>query len=134
MKKRPILFLLLGIFILVVPTLIYLCILVPQLKEEYSVLMASGGIIGGSSYYGSSKISDKIKYSGLFKLSTNAFTTLTVIVLVEKFIMKLVFLVATFIVSFVVYKILKEMYHKYRRLKENEELAKTISQNIAINS
>lgn len=134
MKKRPIWFLIIGIFILIVPTLIYLCILVPQLKEEYSVLLASGGVIGGSGYYGASRISDKIRYSSLYKLSCNAFTTLTLITLVEKFIMQLVFLVATFIVSFIIYKILKETYKKYRRLKENGELANQISQAIINNT
>lgn len=134
MKKRPILFLILGIFILIVPTLIYLCILVPQLSEEYNILLTSGVVIGGSGYYGASKIPDKIKYSGLYKLSCNAFTTLTVITLVEKFIMQIIFLVVVFIVSYITYRILKEMYKKYRRLKENAELSKTISQNIINNT
>lgn len=131
MRKKPILFLVLGLFLLIVPTIIYLCFLVPQLSEEYNILMASGGVIGGSGLYGTSKISDKIKYSGWYKTSCSTFTILTVITLVEKFIMKLIFLVVCILLSLIAYKICKELYKKYRRIKENEQLAKTITQNIA---
>ena len=92
--------------------------------------MASGGVIGGAGYYGTSKITDKVKYSGLYKTACNTFTTLTLITIVEKFIMSLVFLVVTILLSYILYKIFTELYHKYRRLLENEQLATKITSSI----
>lgn len=134
MKKHPIWYLIIGIFILVVPTVIYLCILVPQLSEEYNTLMASGGIIGGAGFYGTFKIPEKVKYSGLFKTASTTFTILIVTLLVEKFIIKLIGLVAVFVVCFITYKILKEVWKNARRRKEKSEFANEVARSIVENS
>ena len=131
MKKHPIWFLIIGIFILVVPTAIYLAFLIPQMSEEYNVLMASGGIIGGAGFYGAQRIPEKVKYSGLFKLAANSFTTMTIITLINKFIMKLMGLAAVFIICFIIFIILKGAWKNGRRKKENTELATEIARNIA---
>lgn len=130
MKKHPIWYLIIAILILIVPTTIYLCILVPRLSEEYNVLMASGGVVGGAGLYGASKIPDKVKYSGLFKTAANSFTILTVTVLVEEFIIELVGLIAVFVVCFITFKILVEVWKNARRKKENRELAKEIARSL----
>lgn len=129
MKNKCILFLVFGIVILIVPTIIYLCFLIPTMSEEYIVLMSSAEIIGGGGMYGASVIPDKKKYSGMFKLATNAFTIMTVITLVEKFIMQIMGLVVVFIISFIVFKIFMEMYKNERTRKQNIELAKEIQRN-----
>ena len=130
MKKHPIWYLIIGIFILIVPTVIYLCILVPQLSEEYNTLMASGGIIGGAGFYGTFKIPEKVKYSGLLKTASTTFTILIITLLVEKFIVKLIGLVVVFVVCFIIYKILKEVWKNARRRKEKSEFANEIARNI----
>ena len=61
MKKHPNWYLVIAIAVLVVPTAVYLAFLIPKLTEEYNVLMASGGVIGGAGYYGAQKIPEKIK-------------------------------------------------------------------------
>lgn len=130
MKKHPILFLIVGIIILIVPTIIYLCFLIPKMQEEYVALMSSGGIITCGGMYGANAIPEKIKYSGLYKLSARSFTLLIVTVLVQEFIMKIIFLIATFILSYIIYRIFKEAWKNARRRKENAELAKEISRSI----
>lgn len=134
MRKKYIWFLVLGIFILIVPTIIYLCFLVPQLKEEYNILMASGGAIGGAGLYGASKIPDSVKYSSLFKLSANAFTLMTVGILIQEFYIEIIGLICTFIISYIIFKILLEVYKSGKRRNENAEFAKEISRNIVENS
>lgn len=134
MKKHPIWYLIIAIAILVIPTTIYLCFLVPKLSEEYNILMSSGGIIGGAGLYGASKIPDKIKYGGLFKTAANSFTILTVTALVEEFITELVGLVAVFVVCFITFKILVEVWKNARRRKENRELAREIARSVNENS
>lgn len=134
MKKHPIWYLIIAIAILVIPTTIYLCFLVPKLSEEYNVLMSSGGVIGGAGLYGASKIPDKIKYGGLFKTAANSFTILTVTVLVEEFIIELVGLIAVFVVCFITFKILVEVWKNARKRKENRELAREIARSVNENS
>lgn len=134
MRKHPIFYLLLGIFILLVPTIIYLIFLVPRLTEEYNILMASGGVIGGFGLYGASKIPEKLKYSGLFKLATNSFTIMTVTVIVEKFIINIIGCIATFVVSYIIFKVLVEVYRNAKQRKSNSELATEIARSIAKNS
>lgn len=134
MKKHPIWYLIIAISILIIPTAIYLCILVPQLSETYNTLMASGGIIGGAGIYGASKIPEKWKYGSLFKTATNSFTILTVTILVEEFIIELVGLVAVFVVCFIIFKILVEVWKSASRKKENSEFAKEIAQGINKNN
>lgn len=134
MKKYPILYLVIGIIILIVPTLIYLCFLVPQLSEEYNILMASGGVIGGVGMFGTSRISDKIKYASMFKLAGNAFTILVVTTLVEEFITEIIFLVALFIGCLIAFLILKEKWRDGKRRKDNKELAEEITRNLTQNT
>ena len=130
MKKRYIWILISAIVALVVPTVIYLCFLIPQMKEEYIVLMSSGGVIAGGGLYGANAIPEKVKYSGLFKMSARAFTFLTVVTLVEKFILQLIGLVATIVLSYVVYKILLEVYRDRKQARQNDELARKIARSI----
>lgn len=131
MKKHPILYLILSIVVLIIPTTTYLCFLIPKLSEEYNVLMSSAGIIGGAGIYGASKIPDTIKFSSMYKLASNAFSLMAVTVLVEKFIIQLVGLTAVFVLSFIAYKILLEVYRNGKRRKQNEELAREISRSSA---
>ena len=130
MKKRYIWILVSAIAVLIVPTVIYLCFLIPQMKEEYIVLMSSGGVIAGGGLYGASAIPEKVKYSGLFKMSARAFTLLTVTTLVEKFILQLIGLVATIVVSYVVYKILLEVYRGRKQARQNDDLASKIARSL----
>ena len=130
MKKKYIWILVSAITILVVPTVIYLCFLIPQMKEEYIVLMSSGGVIAGGGLYGASAIPDRVKYSGLFKMSARAFTLLTVTTLVEKFIVQLIGLVATIVVSYVIFKILLEVYRERKQARQNDDLASKIARSI----
>lgn len=131
MKKHPIWYLIIGISILIIPTLIYLIFLIPKMSVEYNILMASGGIIGGAGFYGSSIIPTGIKNKSLYKLAANSFTIMCVITLVNKFIMQLIGLVSTFILSFIIYKIFKEIWKNARRKKEHRELADEIARNVA---
>lgn len=130
MNKHPIWYLVIGIFILVVPTVVYLGFLIPQLTEAYNVLMASGGVIGGSGFYAAQRIPKKLKYSGLFKLAANSFTIFIVLTLVNQFIMKIIGLVAVFVVSFIIFQILKGAWQNGRRKKENAELAEEITRSV----
>ena len=131
MKKKPIWFLVIGIIVLIVPTSIYLGFLIPQLKEEYIVLMSSGGVIAGGGMYGAQIIPEKVKYSSLYKTSARSFTLLTVITLVQEFIMEIIGLVAVFIISFIIFSILKETWKNARRRQEKTEFAEEIARNIA---
>lgn len=130
MRKHPIWYLIIGIFILIVPTVIALCIVVPQMQERYTVLMASGGVITGSGLFGASKIPDKVKYSGMYKLSANAFSIMTGILLVQEFIIEILMIATIFIASFIIYRILKEAWKDGKRKLEIDELAGKISQGV----
>lgn len=130
MKKKYIWFLVSAIFFLVVPTVIYLFFLIPKLKDEYIMLMSSGGVIGGAGMYAANAIPDKIKFSGLFKTSARSFTLLIVTVLVEKFINELIGLAVTIILSYIAYKILMEVYHDRKHSQQSTELAQEIARNI----
>lgn len=134
MNKRPWLYLCIAIFILIVPTLIYLCFLIPQLKEEYSILMASGGVIAGSGFYGANQISEKWKYGSMFKLASKSFTIMTVGVLIQEFYIQIIGCICTFILSYIIFKILLEVWKNARRRKQNTELATEVARNIAESS
>ena len=131
MKKHPIWFLIIGIFILIVPTFIYLCFLIPMLSEEYNVLMASGGIIGIGGIAGTELISNNIKFSNLYKLSIKSLSIFSVLTIVQEFIGLVLGAAFTFVVSYIIFKILMEVYKNARRRKENEFIAREISRNIA---
>ena len=130
MKKKYIWFLVSAIFVLVVPTVVYLFFLIPKLEDEYIMLMSSGGVIGGAGMYAANAIPDKVRFSSLFKTSARSFTILTVTILVEKFINELIGLAVTIILSYIAYKILREVYHDRKRSQQSTELAQEIARNI----
>lgn len=130
MKKHPIWYLIIGITILIIPTLIYLCFLIPRMSEEYNILMVSGGIISGGGLCGTNSIPDKIKFSGIYKLAGTSFTLLTVVTLVHKFIMQIVGLVGTFIACFIIFLFFKGAWKNARRRNETERIATEIAQNV----
>ena len=130
MKKKYIWFLVSAIFVLVVPTVVYLFFLIPKLEDEYIMLMSSGGVIGGAGMYAANAIPDKVRFSSLFKTSARSFTILTVTILVEKFINELIGLAVTIILSYIAYKILMEVYHDRKRSQQSTELAQEIARNI----
>lgn len=134
MKKHPVIYLILGITILIVPTAIYLFFLIPKMTEEYNILMASSGVIGGFGLFGANKIPENLKFSKLLKLAANSFTVLIVNILVQKFINQIIGLVAVIIVSFIIYKIFMEAYKNGKRRKENKELANEIARNTSKNT
>lgn len=131
MKKHPIWYLIIGIIILIAPTGVYLGFLIPAMSETYNVLMASGGVIGGAGFYGASRIPKEVKYSGLFKLAANSFTILTVITLVQEFVLQLVGLVAVFIVSFIIFIILKGVWKNGSQKLRDDRLATEVARNVA---
>lgn len=126
-KMRPIGFLIIGIVILIVPTAVYLCFLVPKLQDEYAILMASGGVIGGSGMFGSSMISEKTRWGAIFKTASKSFTLLVVVTLVREFIKPLIGLAAVLIVSYIVFLIFKELWKDGRRKEQDVNLAKEIA-------
>ena len=130
MKKKYIWFLVSAIFVLVVPTVVYLFFLIPKLEDEYIMLMSSGGVIGGAGMYAANAIPDKVRFSSLFKTSARSFTILIVTILVEKFINELIGLAVTIILSYIAYKILMEVYHDRKRSQQSTELAQEIARNI----
>ena len=130
MKKKYIWFLVSAIFVLVVPTVVYLFFLIPKLEDEYIMLMSSGGVIGGAGMYAANAIPDKVRFSSLFKTSARSFTILTVTILVEKFINELIGLAITIILSYIAYKILMEVYHDRKHSQQSTELAQEIARNI----
>lgn len=131
MKNKYNYYLVFGIIILIVPTFIYLYILVPQLKEEYTSLLASGGIIGAGGYSGGYLIPAGTKRASLLKLTTNIFTTLIISMVVQEFINEIFFLVVTFVVSFIIFLILKSVYKEKKEIARDERLAKTIKESIS---
>ena len=130
MKKHPIWYLIIGIIVLIVPTGTYLGFLIPSMSETYNVLMASGGVVGGAGFYGASRIPKEIKYSGLFKLAANSFTTLAIITLVQEFALQLIGLVAVFIISFIIFIILKEAWKNGKQRLKDERLAAEVARNV----
>lgn len=130
MNKHPIWYLIIGIVVLIVPTGVYLGFLIPAMSETYNVLMASGGVIGGAGFYGASRIPKEVKYSGLFKLAANSFTILTVITLVQEFVLQLVGLVAVFIVSFIIFIILKGVWKNGSQKLRDDRLATEVARNV----
>lgn len=131
MNKHPFIWVILGIIILVVPTIVYLCFLVPKLNETYNILMTSGGIISTSGFYGASKIPETWKSASLFKLAANSFTALITITIVQEFLPQLIGLVFVIVVSFILFKFCIGRYKDGRRKLENRELAEQIARSIA---
>lgn len=134
MKKHPMWYMVIGIAILVIPSVCYLFWLVPQLSEEYNVLMASGGIIGTSGLYLSDKIPESWNHSKILKFVSKSFTMLTFMTLVEKFWTKIVVLLIIVVFSVSAYVIFKEVYKNAKRRIENAELAAEVARSVSKNS
>lgn len=129
-RIKPVYYLLIGIAILVIPTAIYLGFLIPQMKDEYIILISSGGVIGGAGMFGTSMIPDKTKYGTLYKTASKSFTLLVVITLVREFIGQLIGLAAVFVVSYIIFIIFKEKWKHAKRAKENLELAEEVARSV----
>lgn len=127
---NPIWFLIIGIFILIVPTAIYMGFLIPTMKEEYQILMASGGAIGSAGLFGANMIPETAKYGTLYKTASKSMTLLVVITLVQEFIKELIGLAAVFVVSYLIFIIMKGLWKDGKRVKENKQLAKEVSRGV----
>jgi hypothetical protein len=120
-----------GILVLIVPTATYLIILCPQLSERYNTLMASGGIIGTGGLAACAKIPKSFKNSGLLKLAGQSLTILTVMTLVSEFWWQILGLTITIIASFIVFKIMLEVFKNGRRKIRAEKLATEVARSVA---
>lgn len=134
MRKKYVWSLVIGIIILVVPTILYLCFLIPRLTERYNVLMSSAGVLGSFGYIGAARFPDKFKYSSLFKTSANAFTTMVIVMLIQEFIKEIIVLGIIVLVSFIGFCIFKEAYKDGKRREENKQLAEQIARNVNQNA
>lgn len=128
---NPIWFLIIGIAVLIIPTAIYLCFLIPSMKDEYIILMSSGGVVGAGGMFGTEMIPDKTKYGFLYKTASKSFTFLVVITLVKDFIGQILGLIAVLIVSFIVFQLMRSLYKNGKRARENKELATEVAQSVA---
>lgn len=133
-KMHPVWFLIIAIIFLIVPGVIYLAFLVPRLKNEYIILMTSGGVIGGGGMFGASLIPDKTRWGALFKTASRSFTLLVVVTLVREFIGQLLGLAVVLIVSYILFIIFRELWRNGKRARENADLAGEIARNIAENT
>lgn len=129
-KFRPIGYMIFGIMFLLIPSAIYLGFLIPAMKDEYTVLMASGGCIGGAGMFGANMIPDKVKFGTLYKTAAKSFTLLTVITLVKDFIPQIIGLIATAIVSYIIFIIFRELYRNGKRREQSAELAQEITRSV----
>lgn len=128
---KPIWWLIIGICILIIPTGIYLGFLIPQMKDEYIVLMSSGGAIGSAGLFGANMIPETAKFGTLYKTASKAMTMLVVITLVQDFIGQLLGLVAVFAVSYIVFLIMRGLWKDGKQARANLLLAKEVSRNTA---
>lgn len=131
MKERkrihPVWFLVIGIFILVVPSAVYLGFLIPEMTDEYIVLMSSGGAIGSAGLFGANMIPETAKFGTLYKTASKAMTMLVVITLIQDFIGQLLGLAAVFVVSYILFLIFKGLWKDGRQAKLAVQLAKEVS-------
>lgn len=130
MKKRYIWYLVVGIIALIVPTAVYLGFLIPKMKEEYIILMSSGGIIGAGGFFGANKIPDKIKFASVLKLAANSFTAFITFSLIQEFFKQIVGLLIVFVVSLIIFLILKEVYKNAKQKHRTTEIATEIARSI----
>ena len=130
MKKYPYLYLVIGFAFLIIPTVVYLIFLIPEMSEEYNVLMTSGGVLGAFGYYGAEKIPESLKYSGIVKTASRSYTTVIISLLVREFLSQIIGLIAVIVTSVIIYIIFREVYKNARRKLENKELAGEISRSL----
>lgn len=129
-KMNPIWFLVIGIFFLIVPAAIYLGFLIPQMTDEYNILMASGGAIGSAGLFGANMIPETAKYGTLYKTASKSMTMLVVITLIQNFIGKLLGLLAVIIVSYIIFLIMKGKWKDGRQARQNQHLAKEVARSL----
>lgn len=125
---NPVWFLVIGICALIIPTAIYAGFLIPAMKEEYQILMASGGAIGSAGLFGANMIPEAAKYGVLYKTASKSMTLLVVITLVQEFIKELIGLAAVFIVSYLIFLIMKGLWKDGKQARANRQLAKAVTQ------
>lgn len=132
--KKPIIALIIGIAILVLPTTIYLFWLIPKMSQEYNALMASGGVITGAGLYGANAIPEKLRYAGLFKTATKSFSIAVTVYLIQDFVTELVVLFVIFLASYIIFYILREVYRNgrqiYREKRLSSEIARSLNEHI----
>ena len=128
---NPVWFLVIGITILIVPSAVYLGFLIPQMSEEYAILMGSGAGLGGTGLFATGLIPETAKYGTLYKTASKATTLLVVITLVQNFIGQIIGLAATFAVSYIIFLIMRSMWKDGKQRKQNEYLAKEVARNTA---
>lgn len=133
MKKgiNPVWYLVIGIAILIIPATIYLCFLIPAMKDEYIILMSSGGAIGGAGLFGTGLIPETAKYGTLYKTASKSITLLIVITLVQNFIPQIIGLIAVIIASYLVFMIMRGLYRDGKRARENRALAEEVACSVA---
>ena len=129
-ELNPVWFLVIGIVVLIVPTAVYLGFLIPQMKEEYNILLASGGVIGVGGVYGAEMIPEKVKFGALYKTAAKSFTLLTVITLVKDFIHQLIGLAVVLVVSYIIFKIMRSLYKDGKQARANRRLAEEVARNV----
>lgn len=129
-KKYYIWYLVVGIILLIVPSAIYLGFLIPAMKEEYLILMASGGAIGGAGMFGTQMIPDKVKFGTLFKTASKSFTLLVVITLVQTFIKELIGLAAVMIISYILFIIMRSLYQDGKQRKQSAIVAEEVARSV----
>ena len=127
---NPVWFLVIGIVVLIVPTAVYLGFLMPQMKEEYDILLASGGVIGVGGMYGAEMIPEKVKFGTLYKTSARSFTLLTVITLVQDFIPQLIGLAIVLVVSYIIFMMMRSLYKDGKQARADKRLAKEVARGI----
>lgn len=133
-KKRsihPIWFLIIGILFLIIPTGIYLGFLIPKMREEYVVLMASGGALGSAGITACSFIPETAKFGTLYKTASKSFTMLVVTTLVKDFVPQLIGLAVVLVISYIIFVVFKELWKNGKQKKQNINLAEEISRSIA---
>ena len=131
---KPIWFLVIGICVLIIPTAIYLGFLIPQLKEQYQILMSSAGVVGGGGLFGAEAIPEKVKYGTLFKTASKTFTALVCLTLVQDFLPQILGLIATFFVCYIVFMIMRSMWKDGKQKLANADLAEKVARGITESS
>lgn len=128
---NPVWWLVIGICVLIIPSGIYLGFLIPAMKDEYIVLMASGGAIGGAGTFGTTMIPEKARYGALFKTASKSFTLLIVITLVQEFIYQLLGLAVVMVISYIIFMIMRGLYKDGKQKRQNLLLAKEVTRGVA---
>lgn len=130
-KMRPIWWLIIGIAFLIIPAGVYLGFLIPAMRDEYIILMSSGGVIGGAGLFGAEMIPEKTKFGTLYKTASKSFTLLVVITLVKDFLPQILGFIIVVVISYIIFRIFKELWQNGKRERENKELAAEVASGVA---